>query len=227
MALTIVLQDRRVAGDIAPFDSDDDSEKVWADADTPLQDVVAQVKAVARGRKIRCLRIYGHGIIKNSGSTVVQTGKAATAGSIGVGTQLGTENIRMENLFWFFPLKGCFEGTGRIELRSCMAGSGGTDPTASTYWWISTLALMTGAYVWAAEENVAVGGTVDPHRQRTDWVLISCYNDSDKKGQCLKTVSQVLVFSPFIGEPVKQIRSNTSPLTSGGATGVPNASTGG
>jgi hypothetical protein len=134
--------------------------------------------------------------------------------------------LKSETLFRFFPLKGCFEGTGRIELRSCMAGSGGTDPTAGTYWWISTLATLTGAYVWAAEENVLLGGEVDPHRQRDDWVLVSYYKDAVKNGQCLKTVSKVLVFSPFLGEPVKQIPGNTAPQTSGGPTGVPNASRG-
>jgi hypothetical protein len=44
------------------------------------------------------------------------------------------------------------------------------------------------------------------------------------KKQCLKTVSKVLVISPFPGEPVKQIAADTQPLTSGGPTGVPAAS---
>jgi hypothetical protein len=225
MPVTIVLQDRDVEGDIKPFDSDDDSEKVWAGRDTPLEDVVAQVKTVARGRKICCLRIYGHGIIRrNGGGTAVQTGNTVPDDAVGVGTQLGTENLSEATVFRFMPLKGCFATAGRIELRSCMAAAGGTDPTAASYWWISTLAAVSGAYVWAAEENVILGGDVDPHRQRTDWVLRSYFDDADKQQQCLKTVSKVLVFSPFPGEPVKQIRADSQPLTSDGPGSVPNAS---
>jgi hypothetical protein len=228
MAITVVLQDRRIPGDIAPFDNDENPEKVWADAGTPLQDVVAQVQAVARGRKIGCLRIYGHGIVRSGGGAVsVSVGNPVPNGAIGIGTQLGTENIRQETLFWLFPLRSNFATAGRIELRSCMAGAGGTDPTAATYWWITTLAVLTGAYVWAAEENVVVGGAVDPLRKRQDWVLRSYYNDAEKKAQSLKTVSKVLVFSPFPGEPVKLVDGDTQPLTSGGPSGTPNSSGGG
>ena len=193
MGITVILFDQRAANDLSPFANDTKVSKRRVNASNSIDSIVPWIGSQASSEQIAILRTYGHGRVRD--------GQA-------FGVQFGAEDILYGTAVKFAPLKARFQPTGRIELRSCMAGlgAGATLPPELGPHYAKYLAVQSGAFVYASED-LQIGG-IEQSLANTEWTSVTHFTNQNNQQMSMKSKDFIWVLSPFILEPAKRIRAN-------------------
>ena len=159
MANIVIVWDKRVEMSGGPTSAPNESNvnRVTCDATTPMATLVQKIRNAAAGDQVSVLRIFAHG-----GSS--RGGKVA----------LAKEGLNKDNVFQFGNgIRGIFADEGRIELHSCLVAKDAGTVASDSWIMLSSLAIVSGAYVYAGEEVqvIAGGKNWDPDWEGTVWIF--------------------------------------------------------